>query len=893
MISVVEDEKYIYLTSDDYILKFVGNNAGKMEYSIEEYKDGTSIRSVKTENIPLENGKTYLGAVPETQLNSGNLYELYSETDGAIALGSDSQKQNDETEKTVELLNSGTCGENAQYEFYTDGVMKISGNGPMDDYVYYSTNSFDRPYSWLANGVKYLEVEDGVTHIGKNAFRECSNLKIVELADSVESIGDSAFSQCSDLMGISIGKSVNEIGNFSFSYCDNLQYIFVNEQNENYVSIDNVLFTENLKTILKYTDFGEETEYSIPDGVETIAPDAFGDCKQLKHLSIPDSVIEINGFAFDGCTNLQSIDMGKSVKSIGTKAFQNCSNLTTIDLPKSLAKIGSEVFSGCTSLTYIVIPENVSDIGIKALNNFATAGPVGGNYALQFEWTDSIPEYAFMQCDLTSVEIPKGIKEIGRGAFASTKLTEVRLPEGLEKIGNAAFDCNTLEKVYLPASVKEIGGYGIFAGEKMVSVGPIGSGCNIEYGWTDTIPSYAFRDMNALQNVILADELTEIGSFAFANCNKLKQIKIPSNVNKIGSYAFAWCEDLESIEIPYNVTNIEWEVFCGTPNVTIVCYPESYAEKYAIDNNIKYKLIDENTHVHQYVISITKEATCTEKGVKTYLCECGKSYTEEIPAMGHAWNSGVVKKQATATEKGEKEYTCTRCSETKTEEIPLLPPTPTPDEPKPTPDTPKPTPDNPTPDTPAPSGTKVATYNGDTFYKGNDGELRCYDSDGKLVTDEFKCDGTYTYYMQADGTPMKDRLTYHPDGEHIIYLDENGHEAFTNFVYCPSVGYICYFDSNGYLYKDQITFVGDKTYYLNGNGALEQNGWFQFANGLDYGFANSDGTLVTTGFSYDPYGRVVFYHWNGMVARGLISDGVYYYSMDETDGHYLGQFPVQ
>ena len=50
---------------------------------------------------------------------------------------------------------------------------------------------------------------------------------------------------------------------------------------------------------------------------------------------------------------------------------------------------------------------------------------------------------------------------------------------------------------------------------------------------------------------------------------------------------------------------------------------------------------------------------------------------------------------------------------------------------------------------------------------------------------------------------------------------------------------------------------------------------------------------LATGFSYDPYGRVVFYHWNGMVARGLISDGVYYYNMDADDGHYLGQFPVR
>ena len=52
-------------------------------------------------------------------------------------------------------------------------------------------------------------------------------------------------------------------------------------------------------------------------------------------------------------------------------------------------------------------------------------------------------------------------------------------------------------------------------------------------------------------------------------------------------------------------------------------------------------------------------------------------------------------------------------------------------------------------------------------------------------------------------------------------------------------------------FGNQITFVGSSVYYLNANGAMEQSGWFQFANGLDYGFANSDGTLITTGFSYD------------------------------------------
>ncbi|WP_075721223.1 hypothetical protein [Roseburia sp. 499] len=172
-----------------------------------------------------------------------------------------------------------------------------------------------------------------------------------------------------------------------------------------------------------------------------------------------------------------------------------------------------------------------------------------------------------------------------------------------------------------------------------------------------------------------------------------------------------------------------------------------------------------------------------------------------------------------------------------------------------------------------------------------DGKQYLY-SDGQKVINDFVFDGTYTYYAQADGTPMKDRLTYHPDGEHIIYFDEYGHEVFSYFQYCSEVEYTCYFDCQGYIYKDQITFVDDKVYYLNANGAMEQSGWFQFANGRDYGFANWNGVLESNGFSWDTWGRIVYYHWNGMVARGLITDGNDYYSFDINDGHYLGKFPT-
>ncbi len=40
-------------------------------------------------------------------------------------------------------------------------------------------------------------------------------------------------------------------------------------------------------------------------------------------------------------------------------------------------------------------------------------------------------------------------------------------------------------------------------------------------------------------------------------------------------------------------------------------------------------------HVHQYTSSITTETKCITSGVRTYKCDCGKSYTESIPATNH------------------------------------------------------------------------------------------------------------------------------------------------------------------------------------------------------------------------------------------------------------------
>ena len=146
-------------------------------------------------------------------------------------------------------------------------------------------------------------------------------------------------------------------------------------------------------------------------------------------------------------------------------------------------------------------------------------------------------------------------------------------------------------------------------------------------------------------------------------------------------------------------------------------------------------------------------------------------------------------------------------------------------------------------------------------------------SNGELAKDCFFCDGIYTYYLQHDGTPMKDRLTYHPDGEHVIYFDEYGHEVFSNFknvkqsIAGDPVDDLCFFDVYGYMYVDFITYdqAGVNLYYANPCGVMERYGWFTFSEkqGGGMGYANSDGTLVTNKYFLGPEGQVVYMEASG------------------------------
>ena len=259
----------------------------------------------------------------------------------------------------------------------------------------------------------------------------------------------------------------------------------------------------------------------------------------LENVTIPSSVTKIGDYAFEYCTTLLSITIPNSVTSIGRFAFQKCSSLEKIEIPNSVTEISEETFINCSNLTNVIIPNSVTSIG----------------------------RFAFQKCSsLEKIEIPNSVTQIGDGAFADcTSLVTLNIPDSVTSFDSSfAFaGCSSLTSVKLPVTLTTIG-------------------------------SDAFRECSSLKSMKIPDSITYIRDDAFMKCTSLEEVTIPNTVSDIGDNVFSGCISLQTVKNLGIITNFGKHVFDNCDNLTLHCYQNSSAYKYAKDNGINYVLIASN-----------------------------------------------------------------------------------------------------------------------------------------------------------------------------------------------------------------------------------------------------------------------------------------------------------
>jgi len=539
----------------------------------------------------------------------------------------------------VDIVESGTCGDNLTWTLDSEGTLTISGTGDM-------TGSPWDPYSEdiykviIKNGVtsignyafEYCEslesitIPASVTSIGEGAFRYCSNLVSINLPESVTGIGDYAFYGCYSLGSITLPDGVTSIGKSTFYYCGSLTEINVDSNNPAYTSVDGILFNKDKTELLCYPAGKTETTYEIPYGVTSIGEGAF-ECCNLESITIPEGVTSIGNYAFEYCESLESITIPASVTSIGESAFEWCVDLRSITLPDGVTSIGKRTFYYCGSLTEINVDSNnsayTSETGVL-FNKDKTellcypAGKTETTYEIPYGVT-SIGESAFECCEyLRSITLPEGVTSIGESAFGCCLcLVSITLPDSIASIGDYAFyHCDLLVSITIPGSVTSIG-RDVFGDCWYLTEINVDSN-NPAYTSVDGI--LFNKDKTELlcypagkteTTYEIPYGVTSIGDYAFGCCESLESITIPDGVTSIGEGAFECCS-LESITIPNSVTSIGSHAFYQCDNLTDVYYGGTKEEwsSISIDEYDNEHLVNATIHYAEPDVDIVESGTC-------------------------------------------------------------------------------------------------------------------------------------------------------------------------------------------------------------------------------------------------------------------------------------------
>ncbi len=459
-----------------------------------------------------------------------------------------------------------------------------------------------------------IEIPAGVKIIEEEAFQDCSKLQEIEISEICTEVGASAFEGCVALEEIEFPQSVESIGERALVDCRALKKVTIKQRglkdeiDEDGNTLSGVSDINLPSNLFGWISGGEQT---APDSTDQDASsgvsedDINADEENTGALQSPSQMITLKGY--NGTVKRYAEDESRKDYLTFESLFEK-NKYFTVDVDGVLhLKENIKLSEGQTKITDAVLPDSAKIIPVGIFNEPGedeepeepkqkftfTALTIGENSQLEkIEWDEENSTGAFENSSISSLSLPKGVKEIPSYTFKGSKLGKITA-ENVETIGESAFEncialngeitlpkvetigasafkkCATAENeesilVFVLGSSLQTIGQGAFQ-ESGVVTATFGS----EESQLAEIPDDAFNGCVKLSEVTLPESCTEIGSSAFAGCTKLQKIDIPEKCTEIGSSAFMDCKSLSgTLVVPESCTIIGSSAFKGCEKLT-------------------------------------------------------------------------------------------------------------------------------------------------------------------------------------------------------------------------------------------------------------------------------------------------------------------------------------
>ncbi|MBQ9010833.1 MAG: leucine-rich repeat protein [Clostridia bacterium] len=448
------------------------------------------------------------------------------------------------------------------------------------------------PKEFRNKDFSYMIQDDETLHLTYYYGHE-RHLKIPEMVDGykVSGINFSIFNAARGVYEVTIPHSVTNVEGMPFlEWCD-LTAIYVPPDHTTLASVNGVLYSRNLKTLIGVPNRHPDKEMVVPEGTVTLDFSAFFS-SSVRKVYLPETLRKISDSCFAYSWNLRIMDLPDSLRILEGGCLRN-NGLNRIVIPSRAAVEGEQgICFGCRNLEDItVMPGNETACSIdgvlfsadkETLMTYPAQRP-GKHYEIP-SGTVRIGDRAFEgAAHLQSVTIAESVTTLGNNAFEGASIESVEIPDGVTELGdNPFYNCWNLTGFVIsrmhPFMDAVDGKYLYSRDHKTFICYP--SGLDEEFyavmDGTQKIANEAF-DTTKLKGIYLPEGLKTIGNFAFC-ASSVKSIYIPGTVEEMGNQILSYCDELETVGIGAGATMLADSMFVGSNELKGVSVPETVSE---------------------------------------------------------------------------------------------------------------------------------------------------------------------------------------------------------------------------------------------------------------------------------------------------------------------------